>query len=176
MCGERVSRADFIGSEETLIASWQGWTGHCWRLLWASSGAACQNAFPCGSEPSTSLHPHPLIRTALFWPHPPILLFHPSIRPTMHASLPTCFVPLLLFPPTTLSITTSHYLCSLRKERKNWEGSPESVRGRIMIRVEKWKHPSTLETQKQKHPLLLHSGIIRIFTNNPKLQILPTVW
>lgn len=143
----RVSEEDFIGSEETLIASWQGWTGHCWRLLWASSAAACQKTFPCGSEPSTSLHPHPLICTAPFWPHPPTLPIHPSIHPCVPSNI---FVPLILFPPTTLFITTLHYLCSLRKERKNWGGSPESLRGRIKIQVGKWKHPN-MHTHTHTH-------------------------
>lgn len=121
-CGERVSKEDFIGSGETLIASWQGWTGHCWRLLWASFWGCLPKCLPLWTgafdlPPPPPSDPHcSLLTSSTHSSHPSI---HPSIRPTIHASPPTCVVPLPLFPPTALFITTSHYLCSRRKERKN---------------------------------------------------------
>lgn len=133
----RVSEEDFIGSEETdcFLAGLDG--SLLASVVGQFSGRLPKNlplwiwAFNHPPPPPSDLHCSLLTSST----HSS----HPSIHPCVPSNI---FVPLILFPPTTLSITTSHYLCSLRKERKNWGGLPESLRGRIKIRVGKWKHPN----------------------------------
>lgn len=124
----------------------------------------------CSLLTSSTHSSHPSIQPSI----------HPSMRPLQHVCSTHSFLPplspLLLF---TISLAWG--------KKGRTEGDRRSQRGgglgseleneNIWARTHTPTHRRTcLGTQKQKHPLPFQFEIIRISTNNPRNQILLSVW
>lgn len=156
---ETVSESDFIRRDESQIAFWRGWMGHCKQLQLRTSRQGCLPKYlPIWMQASPLLHllcssscplliciaPFADLIRPLSSIHPSRSFTPPHFITSVHSSNMFSPCTFTLFPPTTLSLSP----CPEDRAESEWDHS-DSVRS-SRDPSQKWKHPRT-HTEPNTH-------------------------